>query len=142
VHHLFLFTKREKIHNKKIHIIMQSLKLRPLLASPHLTKLLLRHSTFTVNLNVKAIDSIEIAADKVFGPGKKVSVRVYDSHGRLQNGSQMNIMQREDGFYMNYNRCEDDKLVVSLPLTARLAEFGEKFNSIPMWSSDIITLLP
>ncbi|KAG5666662.1 hypothetical protein PVAND_014677 [Polypedilum vanderplanki] len=109
---------------------MQSLKFRPLLTSNSLAKVLLRHSTFTVNLNVKAIDSIEIAADKVFGPGKKVNVKVYDNQGRLQNGSQMNIMQREDGFYMNYNRSEDDKLVVNLPLTARLTDFDVKIHGI------------
>lgn len=101
---------------------MISLRSRSLL---NFSKLVHRQYSFTVNLNVKAIDSIEIAADKAFGPNKKINVQVYDSQGRLQNGSQMNIMQHEDGFYMNYNRSEEDKLVVSLPLTSKLNTFGE-----------------
>lgn len=104
---------------------MQSLKLRNLLTSTNITKLLLRQYSFTVNLNVKSIDSIEIAADKAFGPNKKIQVQVFDSQGRLQNGSQVNIMQKDDGFYMNYNRSEEDKLVVNLPLTTRLKDYGE-----------------
>ncbi|XP_070495385.1 uncharacterized protein [Chironomus tepperi] len=112
---------------------MQSLRLRNLLITSSLPKFLCRHYAFTVNLNVKAIDSLEIAADRAFGPNKKINVQVYDSQGRLQNGSQVNIMHHDDGFYMNYNRSEDDKLVVNFPLTARLKDFdvrvcGEKAN--------------
>ena len=104
---------------------MQSLRLKNLLITSNLSKFLCRQYAFTVNLNVKAIDSLEIAADRAFGPNKKINVQVYDSQGRLQNGSQVNIMHHDDGFYMNYNRSEDDKLVVNFPLTARLKDFGE-----------------
>jgi hypothetical protein len=89
-----------------------------------LSRLALRHSSFTVKLQVKAIESIEINAEKSFSPDKRIKVKVIDNTGKLQNGSQMNIIQREDGFYMNYNRSEADKILVNLPLSPLLMNFG------------------
>lgn len=55
---------------------MRLMQLRRLINATSLSKTASRHYSFTVNLTVKSIDSIQISADKTFGPNRKVSVQV------------------------------------------------------------------